>query len=113
MKNPVKHECLTSLNKEKHCETGMLNKERKTKYLGFRVEYEQYIQTIQAAESAGISITDYILSKLFSRHDNDDDLNKIQISEPISPSQFIGNMSSKYLKESQQKLEQLNLKRTN
>lgn len=91
----------------------MLNKERKTKYLGFRVEYEQYIQTIQAAENAGISITDYILSKLFSRQDSNGDLKMVQISEPISSSQFIGNMSGKYLKESQQKLEQLNLKKTN
>jgi len=88
----------------------MLNDSRKTKYIGFRVAYEQYIQTIQAAENAGVSITDYILSKLSlskptfksSAMDNE----TVQIVKRNE-----NNLATKYLKESQEKLNQLNLKK--
>lgn len=38
--------------------------DRKTKYLGFRLHFNDYVKTIEAAQKAGVSITDFILSLL-------------------------------------------------
>ena len=38
--------------------------ERKNKYLGFRIGYADYMQTLEVAGRAGVSVTDFILSVL-------------------------------------------------
>ena len=42
----------------------MQNIERKNKYLGFRIGYADYMQTLEAAGRSGVSVTDFILSVL-------------------------------------------------
>lgn len=38
--------------------------QKKNKYLGFRISYTDYMKTIEVAQNAGVSITDFVKSIL-------------------------------------------------
>jgi hypothetical protein len=78
--NNVK-QCLTStFNNVKQSKMAENNKK---KYIGFRVAIPQYISIINSADALNISITDYLLSKIFTLQN--ENTVKQQTTEQITP----------------------------
>ena len=59
------------------------------KFVGFRVPVKQYITIVQAADNIGVSITDYVLSKIFPAVETAD--NTVQQNNLTDVKQVLNN----------------------